>query len=119
MCYGYSKFGIIGRTWTMGKINDKNLQYRLAFQDEDLKKPTHDIIMHWLDNWAKNKENISRFFKDNRTRTKNTYHSFNTLSSDLIDQSPYKSSIVQQFETEFKSEYSAAEKHDVTNLLCQ
>lgn len=96
----------------MGKINDKNLQYRLAFQDEDLKKPTHDVIMHWLDDWTKNPNNVAHFFKDNRKRTRNTYYSLNSVSKEQVEQSQLKSSIFQQFESDFRNKYLTVDRHD-------
>ncbi len=52
----------------MGKINDRNFQLKLAFQDDDLRKPAHDEIMLWLVEWAKHPENVRKFitFPSNR-----------------------------------------------------
>ena len=47
----------------MGDINNRNLQLKLAFQDEDMRKPAHDKIMHWLDVWVKETKNIAPFLK--------------------------------------------------------
>jgi hypothetical protein len=96
----------------VGKINDKNMQYRMAFQDEDLRKPAHDDIMCWLDDWAKNTENVSRFFNDSRKRTRNTYHRLSASSKDMVELSPNKLSIYQQFESDFKNQYSSVESHE-------
>ena len=37
----------------MGKVNDKSFQLRMAFADDDLRRPTHDTIMHWLVEWVR------------------------------------------------------------------
>jgi hypothetical protein len=42
----------------MGKVNDKSFQLRMAFADDDLRRPSHDIIMHWLVEWVRNPANV-------------------------------------------------------------
>jgi hypothetical protein len=45
----------------MSKINPRNYQLGLAFNEPDLKKPKHDQIMHWLSEWVQDPENIRPF----------------------------------------------------------
>ena len=47
----------------MGKANTRNQQLRLALQDEDLRTPAHDEIMHWLSGWVRNPENVRGWIK--------------------------------------------------------
>ena len=97
----------------MGKINEKNLQFRLAFNDEDLRKPAHDDIMKWLDVWVKEPENVRRFFKDFRSRTRNEFHSLDEESKQFVESSADKNSINQQFNARYTSKYSEVKKHDL------
>lgn len=46
----------------MSKINGRNYQLGLAFNDGDLRKPKHDEIMHWLTSWVQNAENVRPFY---------------------------------------------------------
>src|SRR6266851_9539655 len=43
---------------TMSKINNRNYQLNLAYADGDLRKPKHDEIMHWLDAWVHESDNL-------------------------------------------------------------
>ena len=90
----------------MGKINDKNFQLRLAFQDTDLRKPKHDEIMHWLDNWVNDFKNVEPFFEDRRERGIGNYSALDEESRLLVNESPRKESIIQQFNLEFKESHS-------------
>ena len=42
----------------MSKINDRSLQLKLIYNDEDLRKPDHDQIMKMLDAWLRVPENL-------------------------------------------------------------
>lgn len=42
----------------MSKINDRSLQLKLIYNDEDLRKPDQDQIMKMLDAWLRVPENL-------------------------------------------------------------
>jgi hypothetical protein len=43
------------------RLNTRNYQLNLAFNDADLRKPKHDEIMHWLAAWVRRPENARQF----------------------------------------------------------
>ena len=45
----------------VSRINTRNYQLGLAFNDGDMRKPKHDEIMHWLSAWVKNVDNVRSF----------------------------------------------------------
>jgi hypothetical protein len=68
----------------MGKIKEQNFQLKLALQDEDLKTPTHDEILFWVEEWARNVENIRPFLKIAPQRREYTVVELDQTSLDSI-----------------------------------
>lgn len=52
----------------MSRINTRNYQLGLAFNDGDLRKPKHDEIMHWLSAWVQNVENVRAMYETKEIR---------------------------------------------------
>lgn len=84
----------------MGKIKEQSFQLKLALLDEDLKTPTHDEILFWVEEWAKNVENIRPFLSISPQRAEHTVVELDQSSLDAIKETSEKYSI----ETTIKSE---------------
>ena len=80
----------------MGDINNRNLQLKLAFQDEDMRKPTHDKIMRWLDVWIKDTKNVTPFLKRSVSRSEINSLEFDEHSLANLERSKMKDSILRQ-----------------------
>lgn len=70
----------------MGKINARNFQLNLAFNDQDLRTPKHDEIMHWLTAWTQNTANIRPLYaKAARQRSEHVEHRLDAQSAKLLE----------------------------------
>ena len=49
------------RSPSVSRINDRDRQLNMLFSDADLRKPRHEEIMHWLDAWARDPDNVRPF----------------------------------------------------------
>ncbi len=52
----------------MGKLKEQKSQLHLFMAEEDLRRPKHDEIMCWLDNWVRQVENVRSFLGGWRER---------------------------------------------------
>jgi len=63
----------------MSKLNPRNYQLALAFNDSDLRAPGHDEIMHWLSNWVRQESNI-------RSLIRPSYRGRESISINRLDE---------------------------------
>lgn len=69
----------------MSRINTRNYQLGLAFNDGDLRKPKHDEIMHWLSSWVQDPENARPFYAPKQiSRTISKSHRLNAEASTAL-----------------------------------
>jgi hypothetical protein len=67
--WGWHRIGPTVQDLTMSQINPRNYQLGLAFNDADLRKPDHDKIMLWLNDWVKEPANLRHFLPSSYSRS--------------------------------------------------
>lgn len=88
----------------MGDVNNRNYQLKLAFQDDDLRKPKHDEMMHWLDRWLRNIENVRPFLSPRPRRYVETTTVLDRESLSLVNSSKDRDSIISQLKRDSQAE---------------
>lgn len=77
----------------MGTIKEQNFQLKLALQDEDLKKPLHDDILFWVEEWAKIVVNMRPYLKLAVQRREHETVELDQESTKLIEKASERHSI--------------------------
>ena len=92
----------------MSRLNPRNYQLGLAFNDTDLKEPKHDEIMQWLTTWVKQEVNIRALFRPTyRHRWHVTRHVLDEAATRQVADNP--SHRRHQIEDNFYRRHSAKE----------
>jgi len=87
----------------MSNINTRNYQLNLAFNDTDLRTPKHDAIMHWLQAWVKEADNVRRLLRPKFShRIEAIRHELTPDSLSLMKGSPDAHSITSDFSIQHK-----------------
>ncbi len=89
----------------MGDINNKNYQLSLMFKDEDMRKPKHDEIMFWLDNWVLDLRNLQSLLRPyDLSRRENTSFTLDAASLENLTGYEHASFVRSQFEKQFEKQ---------------